>query len=258
VVGETPVVLLPAPGRRGRSRTPMIARPTSEQADAWRTLRMDLDGVTDPRVATLLVTSAVRGDGKTLTAANIAIAWAEAGRRTVLVDGDLSHPGVHEVFGVANAIGLSTALDGRDVPLSDLLVQTSTPGLSLVTGGPTPATGMLPADGLQRVLQQLAERTDVIVIDGPPMTAGPNGVVLATLADATLLVVRARKTSRDAFERAAAALARAHARIVAVAVRGAPSTFGSEFGDTLAGHHFVAEGDGTLEDRPSGVGESGA
>ena len=194
-------------GRRGRDRRclPTVDMPRSAASEAFRSLRTNLEFArVDLPLKRILITSSVPGEGKTTVAANLAVAFAQAGRRTLLVDADLRKPGVHRVFQLANSQGLTSLIKSKDVSAARNTQQTDTTNLTALTSGPLPPN---PADvlGSQRfkaILEELDQLADVIVIDGPPVSGLADAAIMSTMVDGTLVVVRSGKTRRDTLRHA--------------------------------------------------------
>jgi capsular exopolysaccharide synthesis family protein len=196
-----------APGAAGENARPELlvhTHPKSVAAEAARSIRTNLMFMSpDNPYRCLLVTSAGPAEGKTTVATSIAIAIAQTGQSVCLVDCDLRKPRVHAVFGERNDKGLTTALlePGQ---LASLVVETQIPNLRILRAGPTPPNpaDLMHSDAFGRVLQELRAEFDRVVIDSPPIGLVTDGVILSTRVDATVLVVRALATRRDAAKRA--------------------------------------------------------
>lgn len=154
-------------------------------------------------IKTAMVASAFSGEGKTLTAANLALTLSESYRRRVLlVDADLRRPTLHDVFQLPNLEGLSDGLRSktlRKMPLVEI-----TPNLSLLPGGrpdPDPMGG-LTSERMKHVMKQAGERFDWVILDTPPIVVLPDGNLIAAMVDTVLLVVAAGKTPLNAIQRA--------------------------------------------------------
>jgi succinoglycan biosynthesis transport protein ExoP len=178
--------------------------PKSVVAEAARAIRTNLMFMSpDNPYRCLLVTSAGPAEGKTTVAASMAIAIAQTGQRVCLVDCDLRKPRVHTVFNERNDRGVTTALlePGQ---LPSLVVETQVPNLWILRAGPTPPNpaDLMHSEAFGRVLQELRAEFDRVVIDSPPIGLVTDGVILSTRVDATVLVVRALATRRDAAKRA--------------------------------------------------------
>jgi receptor protein-tyrosine kinase len=179
--------------------------------EAYRLLRtsLDLAAINQP-FNTLLVTSAEPGAGKSTTVANLALVLAQAGRRVVAVDFDLHRPTLHELFGLGNERGLTTLLLEQR-PASDVynfLQPGPVPYLRVLPSGPLPPE---PAELLQSsrfmvMLQELLKEAELVILDGPALLGNADGLVLAQVADATLVVVASAQTRTAALRRAVEAL----------------------------------------------------
>lgn len=173
--------------------------PTSGLAEAARSVRTNLTFMSPDRtLSCLLVTSAGPSEGKTTVACCIASAMAQAGQRVLLVDCDLRRPRIHKVFNVPNDRGVTTALLHPET-LEASLLDTNIPNLKLLVAGPgvpNPAE-LLQSDRFTHLLSDLRTRFDRIVIDSPPVVPVTDAAILSTKTDATVLVVRAFKTTRD-------------------------------------------------------------
>ena len=199
-----------------------LTDPRSPVSEAYRTLRTNLSFYSlDNPVKTLVVTSAEPNEGKSTTAANLAVTMAQAGNSTILVDCDLRRPSLHELFEVSNKSGFTEAVlqDG-----SPNLQQTSVENLRLLTSGTKPPN---PADllGSKRtddILQGLADSADYVIFDAPPVIAVTDAVVLGAKVDGVLLVLQAGKSRRDHAERAKQILEQAKVRIVGATLTNAP------------------------------------
>lgn len=178
--------------------------PKSVVAEAARSIRTNLMFMSpDNPYRCLLVTSAGPAEGKTTVATSIAIAIAQTGHSVCLVDCDLRKPRVHSVFGERNDKGVTTALlePGQ---LPSLVLETPVPNLWILRAGPSPPNpaDLMHSEAFGRVLQELRAQFDRVVIDSPPIGLVTDGVILSTRVDATVLVVRALSTRRDAAKRA--------------------------------------------------------
>lgn len=195
--------------------------------EAYRLLRVNLEymAVTHPFQA-LVVAGASAKDGKSLTAANLAAAYARAGKRVILLDADLHEPDQQRLFKVPNNMGLTTALRSNDTNLESLLHLTPLPGLRLLTSGPLPPNPaeLLSSHRMTAILTQLKEMAELIIIDSPPLTLVTDGLVLGRQADGMLLVVRGGKTRRANVKQVRLLLSQVQAHLVGFIYNGAPAT----------------------------------
>jgi len=244
-------------------RTPAgtpVSRSFNEEA--YRVLRSNLNvAISDLERATVIVTSAQPGEGKTATSANLARAMALAGQRVVLADLDLRHPDVHRWFGVQNDVGVTDILLGKgsvDDSLKYVEVargSTGTRGLYLLpTGAPVAnPTELLGTRRMAQLLDALAASADVVLVDTPPVLPVADTLVIGRMAAGAILVVEARKTSVAAIQRAKDALTRSQTRLLGVVVnkllaKDADLPYGYGYG--------YGYGDSYSEDETSGNGNS--
>ena len=176
----------------------------------------------DRPLKTLVVTSPGRGEGKSFVAANVAVAAAQEGLRVLIVDGHLGSPGVHAAFGLANDTGLSARL-ATGFTLGEIVVPTRVDGLQAITAGPPPPNpGRLAGSAnMQRLLEAVKERYDLVVVDSGPVLAASESRILSSWADATLLVVAGGRTERAALAEALELLGAAKADVIGVVIDGA-------------------------------------
>jgi capsular exopolysaccharide synthesis family protein len=206
-------------GREEMYRLATLLYPRSPAAEAYRSLRTNTEFASvDAPVKSVLVTSSVPGEGKTTTAANLAIAMAQAGQRTILLDADFRKPGVHKIFNLQNSSGLSTLLRREGVSWSQVAQETDQDNLRAITTGPLPPNPaeLLRSKRMAGVLQELVTTSDFVVVDSPPVQAVTDAAILASVADGTLFVVDAGRTRRGNIRSAQESLARAGARILGV------------------------------------------
>ena len=178
----------------------------SGRAESYRQLRTHLQFVgVDGGVRSVLVTSSMPGEGKSTTAANLAIVLAESGVRVLLVDADLRRPRVDQLFGLERSVGLTTVLTGR-IDLADAVQQVSqSSDLSVLTAGALPPnpSELLSSAAMERLLTEMNQQFDVVIIDSPPVVGVSDPSGLATLVSGVLLVVSADgRTHRDQFAQA--------------------------------------------------------
>ncbi len=212
-------------GLDGGATLPLAGEGQSAALEAYRVLRTNLQFVgIDKPLRTLMVTSPVPSEGKSLTAGNLAAALAHAGKRVALVDTDLHRPRLHRLFGLANNLGLTTALLNGEAELGSLLQATTVPGLSVLTTGPLPPNPaeLLGSGHMRDLLATLAERYDMVLFDTPPVLALSDAAVLGSQVDGVLLVISAGETRRDMASRAVAALHQANARVVGALINRVP------------------------------------
>lgn len=200
----------------GVSELVTLSDPHSAGAEAYRMLRTNLIfSQAVHKLRTLVVTSAVPGDGKSTTAANLAVVFAQQGLRVLLADCDLRRSRAHAIFGLPKEPGFTELVLGRAA--ADQACQpTSVEGLWLLAAGtlpPNPAE-LLGGEAAARTVDALARDFDLVIIDTPPLLAASDAAILATRADGVALVVRAGRTDRAAAERVVQQLHGVGARVV--------------------------------------------
>ncbi|HET6953451.1 MAG TPA: polysaccharide biosynthesis tyrosine autokinase [Acidimicrobiales bacterium] len=194
-----------------------VSHPTAPAAEAFRLLRTSVKFLAVERqVRVVQVTSPSPGEGKTLVAVNLAIAFAQAGDRVVLVGGDLRRPRMEEVLDVPLTPGLTAVLIG-DVTLPQAIqTAASVPNLSVLPAGypPPNPSELLSGERARRLIDVLGQTYDVVVLDCPPVLPVTDSLVLARMADTTLLVTSAGKTSKRSLVRAVELLRQVDAPLV--------------------------------------------
>jgi polysaccharide biosynthesis transport protein len=220
-VGGAPVlVTVPMVASWRKNANPVVSsanEPTSESAEAYRTLRTSLQFArNEGTMRTILVTSPSAGDGKTVTVVNLGAVFAQAGARVVLVSCDLRRPGLGQFFAPAGHAELSSVLSGEQ-PLDRALSPVPsvdglwTLGSREVAANPTELLG---GNRMRSLVDDLAKRFDIVLIDSPPVLPVADALILSGYADAVLLVVAAGTTRRAELRRAAEKLAQASAPVV--------------------------------------------
>ena len=185
-------------------------------SESVRTLRNSiLLGNFDRHYRSLLVTSAAPGEGKTTTAANLAVANAEQGKRTLLIDGDLRRPSVHRNFNLPSVVGLSNVLLGEISWREALIPTEALPDLHILPAGPPSRRASdLVSRGLTEVLEEASSEYDLVILDAPPLLGFAEPLQMATAVDGVIIVARAGQTSRKAVANVLATLNRLRAKVV--------------------------------------------
>lgn len=192
----------------------------SPMAEAYVGLRVNLEFASvDRETKTILVTSAGPGEGKSTTAANLALAIAQTGKKVILVDTDLRRPSLHKVFDIPNERGVTTALFAQEGGVTDhVLIRKGTGNLALMPSGPIPPNPaeLLGSQRMAALFEALKAEADVVVFDSPPLLAVVDAALLARICDATLLVVLASQTRRSALQQAGEQLVQSGADLAGI------------------------------------------
>ncbi len=210
--------LQPGPNKPISPEVVAAYKPFSAEGEGLRALRSQLQlRWFDAKGAntSLAIVGASRGEGRSYLAANLAVTFAQLGERTLLIDADMRTPRQHKLFKIENQTGLSNLLAGR---MQDQVVTFvhGIPGLAVLPSGPTPPNPgeLLSRPALPRILQQSMSTFDVVLIDTPAIEQGPDALLLARGAGASLMVARTNLTRTAQFDDAVAAMAESNVFIV--------------------------------------------
>lgn len=199
-------------------------QPRSWITEAFRTLRTNVQFASiDKELKSLLITSAEPGEGKTVVAANLAVVFAQSGRKTIAMDADMRHPQMHERFDITNNRGITSFFyDRKDLQVEQFWRTTgSNENLKVLTSGklpPNPAE-LLASDRMKDLIETIKNNSEMLIIDSPPILAVTDAVVLAPLVDGVLVVVQPGKTQFGPVLQSIEQLKRANANILGVVVK---------------------------------------
>jgi non-specific protein-tyrosine kinase len=237
----------------GSSRSPQplslvtLEKPRSPNAEAYRTVRtgIQFSSIDDP-IRSLVVTSPGPSEGKSTTAANLAVVMAQAGKRVVLIDGDLRKPAQHKLWGAPNTVGLTGLLLLEEEPksLDFALTPTRVENLWVITSGQLPhnPSELLGSQKLQRLVERLLQDYDVLVFDAPPALAVTDPIVLGQTLDGVLLVVDSGSTRAPALAQTVQSLAKVQAHLIGVVLNKFPVKRGGYY-YYYYHHYYEDEGD---------------
>lgn len=192
--------------------------PRGPRAEAFRTLRTSIqfaDAGSTTRV--IVMTSAMPGEGKTTTTANLAITMAESGARVALVDADLRRPRLADVLGLEGAVGLTDVLIGR-AALADVTQPWGRGTLDVVPAGQVPpnASELLGSARMHELVDDLRARYDYVLLDAPPVLPVTDAAVLSRIVDGAIVAAAVGKTTKARFAEAVETLHRIGSRVVGV------------------------------------------
>lgn len=182
-------------------RRKLIAKrlPKSPVSEQYRTLRTNIQfSFLDGDLKTLLVTSAGPGEGKSTTTANLAVVFAQQGKKVLLVDADMRKPTVHYTFNLLNTRGLSSVIL-RQTTLEEAVEEGGVENLYVLPSGPIPPNPaeMLDSKAMDEFLAEAENNYDLIIFDSPPILAVTDAQILANKCDASIFVVSSEKTERE-------------------------------------------------------------
>jgi succinoglycan biosynthesis transport protein ExoP len=203
---------------RRRSDTPLVtvAEPRANTSEAYRTLRTSLLFAASQRdVKTIMVTSPQAGEGKTATAANLAVVLAQAQKRVILVSADLRKPRIHRFFGLSNQVGLTSILIGEAKPW-EAVEDVGIENLKVVPSGPVPGNPaeLLGSDAMGSLLQQFRNVADFVIVDSAPALVVSDALAMAPFLDAALFVADAEASTRGAVTHSRTQLEQVDARLI--------------------------------------------
>ncbi|MHB8643445.1 MAG: tyrosine-protein kinase domain-containing protein [Gaiellaceae bacterium] len=260
---------IPAPARwlQNKKRLVMLAEPHTLDAEPYRVLRTNLEFFNaEHNAQVILVTSAVRQEGKSTTVANLAVALSLAGRRVVLVDVDLRRPTIAGFFGNRNEFGLTDVALGR-AGLSSPMVGTHTGDNDQLDPGRTAGTlevmttGRLPSDAgefvssaaVGKVIDELRSRADIVLLDAPPILAFSDALALAARSDGVIVLTRLGVVKRKMLEELRRVLSSIPAAKIGVVVTGAEldpeTTYGYGYGYGYGSEQETAERPASTRER---------
>jgi capsular exopolysaccharide synthesis family protein len=190
--------------------------PKSPISEQYRTIRTNIQfSSVDKEIRSILVTSAGPAEGKSTTVANLAVVFAQQGKRVLLVDADLRKPTVHYTFNLTNTLGLTNVL-AKQAVLTDLAVQTDEKNLYVLPSGPVPPNPaeLLGSKAMEDLLENILQEFDIVLFDSSPVLAVTDSQIMANLCDGTILVVSSGKTETEQAVKAKEALLSANATIL--------------------------------------------
>lgn len=192
--------------------------PKSTISEQYRMIRSNIMfSSIDKEIKKIVVTSAAPSAGKSTTAANIAVTYAQAGKNVLLIDGDLRKPTVQYTFETKNVFGLSNLLTDQ-IKLDKAVQNTQIENLSIMTSGPIPPnpSELLSSNKFNSLLGNLSDYFEMIIIDTPPVLAVTDAVIMSTLVDGTIIVTNVETNNRHHLAKAKEVLLKSDAQILGV------------------------------------------
>lgn len=187
-------------------------------SEQFRTIRTNLQfSMPDKDLKTLLITSSVPGEGKSTNAANIAIVFAQEGKRVLLVDADMRKPTLHYTFPMSNSRGLSTILT-RQHEFIEAVEVTYVEGLFIIPSGPIPPnpSELLSSKNMDVFLETVVQEFDIVIFDAPPVLSVSDALILGNKCDGTLLIVNSGAVDKWDVVKAKASLQSSQTRILGI------------------------------------------
>jgi len=201
-----------------RSKRHLIAKkdPKSPITEQYRTIRTNIQYASvDQAIRSIIVTSTGPTEGKSTTTANLAVVFAQQGKKTLLIDADLRKPTGHYTFQLPNTVGLTSVLT-KQVELMEAVQMTDVENLYILTSGPIPPNPaeLLASASMEYLLKEAYNSFDFILFDTPPILAVTDAQVLANIVDGSILVTSSGTTDRDGAIKAKELLSSANAKLL--------------------------------------------
>lgn len=201
-----------------RSKRHLIAKkdPKSPITEQYRTIRTNIQYASvDQAIRSIVVTSTGPMEGKSTTTANLAVVFAQQGKKTLLIDADLRKPTAHYTFQLPNTVGLTSVLT-KQAELMDAVHMTDVENLFVLTSGPIPPNPaeLLASVSMEYLLKEAYNLYDFILFDTPPVLTVTDAQVLANLVDGSILVTSSGTTDRDSAIKAKELLSNANAKLL--------------------------------------------
>ena len=184
--------------------------PKSPVSEVFRTLRTNIQFMNaNKKLKTLLITSTFPGEGKSWVASNLAVTFAQAGNKVILIDADMRKGRQYKIFDALPRPGLSNYLSGMDLEeeedpdISKYLQRTEVNNLLIMTAGNIPPnpSELLVSDQMNKLLKDLKSVCDIVVIDGTPCELVTDSVILSRIVDSTVIVTAHKETKKDNLEK---------------------------------------------------------
>ena len=206
--------------------------PKSPIAELFRTLRTNIQFMSSQKASKVfLITSTMPGEGKSWVSSNLAVTFAQAGKRVALVDCDMRKGRLHKIFQIDSVPGLSNYLSGIDemgriqnADVTNYLKRTEVNNLYIIPAGNVPPnpSELLASEVTNNMLEQLKENFDIIILDGTPCLLVTDSIILSRMADATIIVTAHKVTKKDGLEKTKKMIENVGGKIVGVVLNKVP------------------------------------
>lgn len=193
-------------------------QPKSSSAEAFRTLRTNIQfSYVDDSLKTIVITSTSPGEGKSTVLANLAVAFAQSGRKVLIVDCDLRRPTVHKNFNISNSMGLTNVLI-KEKSIDECIRVTEEENLLAITSGAIPPnpSELLGSKRMIEFIKDVGLRFDIILLDAPPVLVVTDAQVLSKVSDGVLLLSSYGTTEKKALVKAKEHLDKVGAKVLGV------------------------------------------
>lgn len=205
-------------GLEQRRKLITAIEPKSPISEQYRTIRTNIQfSAVSKEIRSIAITSAGPGEGKSTTVANLAITFAQQGKKVLLVDADLRKPTTHYSFNTSNTFGFTNVLI-RQMSLDRAVRETNVQNLMILTSGPIPPNPaeLLASEAMNQFFLDAYDAFDIVLFDTPPVLAVTDAQILANKCDGTILVVYSHKTEKEKIVKAKESLETAQGKLLGV------------------------------------------
>lgn len=218
--------------------------PTGMVSEQFKTIRTNIQfSSIDKKLHSIMFTSSAPSEGKSTVSNNVAVTYADQGTRVILMDADLRRPTIHKTFNVSNQKGLSNYLAGN-AELDEIIQPTMLDGLSVITSGPIPPnpSELLTSHKMAQLLDDLAQKSDLLIVDAPPVNTVTDAQLLGARVDGVILVVPQGIAIKAGVRHAKQALEMVHANILGavmnrVTAQKSAGYYGGYYGGSYGGYY---------------------
>lgn len=221
-----------------------IHDPTSNISESLRTVRTNVIFCSnEKKQKTIMITSAVPSEGKSTLSSNLAIVMASLGEKVLLIDADLRKPVLHKLFNLKKSPGLSNYLIGQQ-NMKEIIEETSVKGLCIIPSGPTPPnpSELLSSPRFKMLCDTAGDSFDRIILDSPPVASVSDPLIVSSMVDSVIMVIRCGKTSRDSISKSVRQLKNIQANIIGMVLNDVDFRKDSYYYQYYYKHYYYKEG----------------